>query len=260
MKHPLFESLGVRYPSNLEKGFDRILTRIEQLWGRPEIGDYFSELLMDARGGRKGFPKEVMKEIMMLRELGELATLREAEKTEDAMRELERRGVGLRKENFLRALRDGDRELIDLFIRSNFNIETYDEDGNTPLMFALKKGHTVVAKILLDAGADVNSRDKLGLTPLLIACGKTTHGYQALAAALIKKGAQINVRDSLGFTPLLLSLSGGSSEIAKLLIERGADVSACTRKGETVLSLAKHSNAPESVGIVELLISMGIRQ
>ena len=160
MKHPLFESLGVPYPAHLEKSFDRILTRIEQLWGRPEIGDYFSELLMDARGGRKGFPKEVMKEIMMLRELGELATLREAEKTEDAMRELERRGVGLRKENFLRALRDGDRELIDLFIRSNFNIETYDEDGNTPLMFALKKGHTVVAKILLDAGADVNSRDR----------------------------------------------------------------------------------------------------
>ncbi|MDO8932392.1 MAG: ankyrin repeat domain-containing protein [Rhodocyclaceae bacterium] len=260
MKHPLFESLGDSYPAHLEERFDRVLSKIEQLWGKPEVGDYFSELLIDTRGGRKGFPREVMKEIILLREFSELETLRAAEKTEDAMRELDRRGIPLRKETFLLALRDGNQELIDLFARSNFNIHTLDENGNEPLMFALKKGHTVVAKILLDAGADVNTRDRLGLTPLLVACGKTARGYNIIAETLIKKGAPINVRDSLGFTPLLLALSGGNLDIARLLIERGADVSACTKKGETALALAKGANDPESAEIVELLIREGAKR
>ncbi|MDI6748030.1 MAG: ankyrin repeat domain-containing protein [Rhodocyclaceae bacterium] len=259
MKHPLFESLGDSYPSHLEKQYDRVLTRIEKLWGKPEVSDYFSELLMDTRGGRKGFPNEVMKEIMMLRELSDQETLRKAEKNEDAILELERRGVGLKKETFFLALRNGDRELVDLFVRSNFNIHRADESGNEPLMYALKLGHTVVAKILLDAGADVNARDRLGLTPLLVACGNTTRGYKTIAEALIKKGAQINVRDSLGFTPLLLSLSGGILDIARLLIERGADVSVCTKKGETALTLAKSAPDPESAEIVELLLRKGAK-
>ena len=77
----------------------------------------------------------------------------------------------------------------------------------------------------------------MGLTPLLLACGKSTQGYKEIAEMLIKKGANINVRDRLGYTPLLLSLSGGVAGIAELLIERGADVYALTRGGENALSL-----------------------
>lgn len=259
MRHPLFESLGEGYPSQLAERYERILTKLEQLWEKPEIHDYFSDLLIDKRGGRKGFPTEVLNEILVLREFRELETFREAEKKEYAIHELDRRGIALKKENFHRALQAGDQELIDLFVRSNFNIHVADEDGTPPLIYALRKGYTVVAKILLDAGADINARDKLGLTPLLIACGKTTHGYKAIAETLIKKGAFINVRDTLGFTPLLLSLSGGSIALATLLIERGADVLARTRKGQTALSLAKISNDAESAGIVALLISKGAK-
>lgn len=259
MKHPLFESLGDGYPFHLEESFDRILTEIEQLWDKPEVHDYFSDLLIDKRGGRRGFPNEVIKEIVMLREFRELETFRKAEKKEEAIRELGRRGISLKKENFLGALHDGDKELIDLFVRANFNIHIINEDGTLPLMYALKKGYTVVAKILLDAGSDVNARDALGLTPLLVACGKTTHGYMAIAETLIRKGAFVNVRDHLGFTPLLLSLSGGTLELAKLLIEKGADVLASTRKGETALSMARNSDDPESAHIIELLISKGAK-
>ena len=260
MKHPLFESLGDDYPSHLEERYDHILTKIEELWDKSELHDYFSDLLIDNRGGRQGFPIEVMNEIILLREFRELETFREAEKKEDALRELNRRGVCLKRDNFLRALHDGDQELIDLFVRAKFNIHITDEYGTPPLLFALKKGYTVVAKILLDAGADVNARDKLGLTPLLVACGKTTHGYKTIAEVLIKNGAFINVRDSLGFTPLFLSLSGGMVEIAKILIERDADIFACTMKGETALSLAEKASCARDAGIVELLISMGAKR
>ena len=111
------------------------------------------------------------------------------------------------------------------------------------------------AQQLLEAGADVNTRDKLGLSPLLVACGKTTQGYRSIAEALIKKGAMINVRDTLGFTPLLLALTGGNLDLAKLLIERGADLTVSTRKGESALSLAEKIQSPEGAEIVDLLKS-----
>ena len=231
--------------------------KIEELWNTSKIHDYFSDLLIDKRGGRKGFPKEVLQDIIALREFRELETFLEAGKAEVAILELEKRGFALKKENFFRALDDGNKELIDLFVRANFNVNAPDEKGNPPLMIALKKGFSVIAKILLIAGADVNARDPLGLTPLLVTCGNNTAGYKEIAELLIKKGAFINIRDKLGNTPLLLALSGGSTEIARLLIERGSDVFSRTRKGETPLSLAKKAQAND---IVELLADKGATQ
>lgn len=166
MKHPLFDLMGDDYPIHLEQQFDRILSKIESLWDTPDIYDYFGDLLIDQRGGRQGFPQEVLNEIIRLREFRELETLHQ-----------------------------GDREVVDLFVRANFKVQSPDEDGTPPILVALKKGYTVVAQILLKAGADVNGKDRLGLAPLLLACGKPTIGYRAIAEALVMKGAFINIRD-----------------------------------------------------------------
>ncbi len=250
MKHPLFERLGDRYPSCLEERFDRILLKIEQLWDSPEIEDYFCDLILDKRGGRQGFPKDVMDDILQLRDLRESETIRRGECKDDAIYELERRGISFNKDQFLKALLDGDKELIDLFVRSNFNIHTEDAQGTPAILIAMKKGYTVIGQILLNAGADVNARDRIGITPLLLACGKSTQGYKEIAEMLIKKGAVINIRDRLGYTPLLLALSGGMAGIAELLIERGADVYAKTRSGETALFLAEKAG---NARVAELL-------
>lgn len=253
VKHPTFAGLGTDYPVHLEKQFDRILVKLEALWDKPAIHDYFSELLIDKRGGRKGFPREVLNELIVLREFHEFRTFREAEKKEDAIRELERRGLSINKPTFLRALDAGNQEVVDLFVRANFNVNLSDDSGSPSLIIALKKGYTVVAKILVLGGADVNARDKLGLTPLLLACGKSTYGFKAIAELLIERGAFVNVRDSLGYTPLLLSLSGGTAGIARRLIERGADISVSTRKGDSVQSLAEKYDGPERAEILALL-------
>jgi len=239
MRHTLFANLGDNYPSHLEGSFDRILTKIEELWDTPEIDDYFSDLIIDKRGGRKGFSKEVMEEILYLRDYRESEKIRQAEHEEDAIHELRHRGINFTADSFLQAVNDGDIELVDLFVRANFNIHTEDSQGTPAILIALKKGYTVVGRVLINAGADVNARDRLGVTPLLLACGKSTHGYYEIAEMLINKGANINVRDRLGFTPLLLSLTGGVSGIAELLIEKGADLNATFRSGKNALYLAE---------------------
>lgn len=239
MKHDIFKELGHNYPIHLEDQFDRILTNIEKLWGKPELDDYFTDLIIDKRGGRKGFSEEVMRNIMFLHDYHESQKLRKAERQIDAMRELERRGIMLDKENFLQAINEGNFEVVDLFVRANFNIHSEDDQGTPALIIALKKGYTIIGRILINAGADINATDHRGMTPLLLSCGKFSNGNKEIAEMLINKGANINVRDLLGFTPLLLSLTGGVSGVAELLIEKGADLNAVTKTGKNALSLAE---------------------
>lgn len=250
MKHSLFAAMGDHYPFRLEARFERILIKIEQLWDMPQIEDYFSELIIDKRGGRQGFSKEVMEDIWHLRNFRESETLRKGERKEDAIRALQNRGIGFNPDQFIKAILAGDKELIDLFVRANINLHTEDAQGTPAILLAMKAGYTVVAHILLNAGADANATDRMGLTPLLLACGKATQGYKELADKLIKRGANINVRDKLGYTPLLLALSGGDARIAEMLITRGADISVKTRDGENALSLAEKAGHGDIVKLI----------
>jgi len=252
MKHSRFEFLGEQYPHALEDHFDRILSKIDELWDSPEIDHYFSELIIDKRGGRQGFPKEVLADILMLRDLREAETLRIAHEKENALRELRQRGLSATAEQFVLAVKNGNQSLVDLFVQAGVNIHIADTDGTPVLLLAMKNGYSIIASLLIKAGADVNVRDKMGVTPLLLACGKKTSDFRAIAEQLIKRGAYINIRDPLGYTPLLLALSGGTVEVAELLIERGAEVNVRTRNRHTPLSLARESG---NTYIAELLIS-----
>jgi ankyrin repeat protein len=63
--------------------------------------------------------------------------------------------------------------------------------------------------------------------------------YSEMVKALIDKGADVNAKDKDGQTALMLAAGGGYTEIVKALIEKGADVNAKNNTGDTALSLAK---------------------
>jgi len=96
----------------------------------------------------------------------------------------------------------------------------------------------------------------MGITLLMLACGKSTQSYKEITELLINKGALINERDRLGYTPLLLSLSGGSAEIAELLIEKGADVHAQTKYGKTALALAELAGYSRVVELLRIKLKL----
>jgi uncharacterized protein len=71
--------------------------------------------------------------------------------------------------------------------------------GMTPLLFAARDGHVDAARLLLEAGADVNGADPNGISPLVMAL---TNAQFAVAKLLIERHADLTRADWWGRTPL----------------------------------------------------------
>ena len=125
--------------------------------------------------------------------------------------------------------RDGRNVQIDiakLLIYAGADVNTSDPNGRTPLHFIYikyKRYDAAIAKLLIDAGANLNAQDNKGQTPLHTAIGKS---YSSPTVEfLIEAGANLNIRDNKGQTPLHLAGTRNNriNGLEKLLVEAGAD-------------------------------------
>ena len=113
-----------------------------------------------------------------------------------------------------------------------------DGGGLTALVLAAREDCLECAKILVDAGANVNQVTNYGWTPLLTA---TQNRHYKLAAYLLDHGANPNIANKGGWTPLYLATDNRNIEAGdypvrtpdmdhldfiKLLIDKGANVNA----------------------------------
>ncbi|KXG47156.1 ATPase inhibitor, IATP, mitochondria [Penicillium griseofulvum] len=103
-----------------------------------------------------------------------------------------------------------------------------------------------VARVLIEKGAKMESMNSLKQTPLQVACQS---GSVEVARCLIESGAEFNIRDRSGMSLLHLASSNGV-ETAKLLVEKGADIEAKDEKGETPLHVACWSGQVETAAFL----------
>ncbi len=69
----------------------------------------------------------------------------------------------------IQAVKDGNIDRVRLLIAQGADINTRDNRGGTPLHWAAYYNRKEIAKLLLMQGADINIKDKNGLTPVDVA-------------------------------------------------------------------------------------------
>ncbi|MDM5155210.1 ankyrin repeat domain-containing protein [Bacillus sp. DX1.1] len=116
-------------------------------------------------------------------------------------------------------------------------VDSFSEDGWTPLHLAAYFGHIEIASLLLEKGATLHVKEKNrnGNTPLQAA---VANKKISLVEFLIDRGANINVTQSGGWTSLHEATLLGDEELVKLLIEKGADISIKRDDGKTAFDIA----------------------
>lgn len=107
------------------------------------------------------------------------------------------------------------------------------------LFDAAKTGDIATIQGLLDQGANVNSTNKQGETPLHAAASAD---QSQVAMLLIQKGANVNSTTTGGWTPLHTAARFGGTKVVTLLIAKGANVSAVNADGRTPAELAQAVN------------------
>jgi len=122
-------------------------------------------------------------------------------------------------------------------IRAGFEIDPREtEHGEDALMLAAQVGSEPLVRLLLERAADVRAIDAVyRRTALGFALwGRSTGVIQAL----IEAGAEVDARDRGGWTPLMHAVSSGNAEMAGCLLAAGADPDA-EAFGDTPRTLAE---------------------
>jgi len=116
------------------------------------------------------------------------------------------------------------------------------------LIKASLEGDRMRVQILLELGVSPNGRERLlGSTALMIAC---LAGQVEIARDLLDHGADLELRDNDGRTALMEACMAGHKDSVLMLVEKGANVHAESRHGTTPLLAASVSGQPEVVRII----------
>jgi len=158
------------------------------------------------------------------------------------------------------------RSLIDRGADLNAICEDYDEGHCdvkwTPLQVAIDKERRETTVLLLERGADTETRNCRNETALHMASSRRCAD---IVRQLISYGADLNAecdgidrcKNNVKWTPLHVAIWTGTPPIARTLLEHGADPNAPDNLGNTALHLVSHWGWGEVVTFVELLLEYG---
>ena len=109
--------------------------------------------------------------------------------------------------------------------------------GNDALFDATRKGDLAAVKTALDGGADVNAKWRYDQTALFIAAFR---GHTDVAKLLLERGANPTVKDSFyGMTAVAAAADKGNAEIVALLLSKGAEIE---EQGLIATAASEHTN------------------
>jgi ankyrin repeat protein/L-ascorbate metabolism protein UlaG (beta-lactamase superfamily) len=145
----------------------------------------------------------------------------------------------------------GNVEIAKLLLDAGAEIDAGDSDNSTALGVAAMRQHADMVTLLIERGADVNHRDRKADCPLSFA----VYGRdEAIVQQLLDAGADLWYRSPHGETLLHIAAGRGLPEFTKHLLDNGADVNAVADGGGLPIANAAGGGHAE---IVRMLIERG---
>ena len=141
----------------------------------------------------------------------------------------------------------GNLEMVKILIQMGANLDAKNDYGGTPLHYSAFYGKVTVAEYLIQMGAQTESSCyNVGNTALHHAA---RFGFIEIAKTLLQNRANIEAKDVHGRTPLHVAVVLNQTDMAKFLIENGAQINAqCMgASGRNSLHLAVFRNDHEAV-------------
>ena len=146
------------------------------------------------------------------------------------------------------ALRGDSRKAAAALIAARgLKVEERNAKDESALMLAALRGNLSAARALIKLDADVN---KTGWTPLHYAASGTTQDAAALVALLLEESAYIDAASPNGTTPLMMAVRYGTADVARLLVEEGADPTLKNDLGLTAIDFARQADRADMVDLV----------
>ena len=146
------------------------------------------------------------------------------------------------------ALRGDSRKAAAALIAAKgLKVEERNAKDESALMLAALRGNLSAARALIRLDADVN---KTGWTPLHYAASGTTQDAAAMVALLLEESAYIDAASPNGTTPLMMAVRYGTADVARLLIEEGADPTLKNDLGLTAIDFARQADRTDMVDLV----------
>ena len=148
------------------------------------------------------------------------------------------------------AARENDTVSLEKLLKSPRSPNTRDAEGQTPLHHAAEHGHVEPMRLLLEAGAEIDTPSK---TPLHAA---VESGHLEAVRFLVQNGAQKDVLDDFGCTPLGLAVQNEHLDLVRFLVEEGANKDELFNKrhGTTALHIEAESG---NLDMVRFLVAIG---
>ncbi|XP_074987120.1 fibronectin type 3 and ankyrin repeat domains protein 1 isoform X4 [Caretta caretta] len=145
---------------------------------------------------------------------------------------------GSGKDSLMLACFAGHLDIVKYLREQGASWEVRDLGGCSALHWAVDGGHCDVIEWMINDGCQVDTKDTvLEWTPLMRVSAVT--GNKDVASLLIEAGADVNMKDKDGKTPLMVAVLNNHEELIQLLLDKGADSTVKNEYGKGLLEMAR---------------------